>query len=141
MRFFGSGLRKPGWVCINLAPERVDVCHVQSLGKPKPEILMCDASRKEGDDVATLKRLRRELGLAHHHCTTLLKSGEYQLAQVEAPKVPPSELKEAVRWRLKDVMDIRVETATVDALAIPQGGGGAARPAASRCRRSRRRMM
>lgn len=126
MRFFGSAKRKPGWMCINPLPDRVDVSHVLVQGKARPEVLLCDSYRKEGGDIATLKRLRRELDLDRYHCTTLLKAGDYQVVQVEAPNVPAAELKNAVRWKLKDLIDFPVEAATVDAITIPrsEGAGG-----------------
>ncbi len=127
MKLFGSAKRKPGWLCINLLPDRVEVSHVLAAGKARPEILLCDSYRKEGDDLATLKRLRRELDLPSYRCTTLLKSSDYQVVQVEAPNVPATELKNAVRWRLKDLIDFPVETATVDAVTIPQGEGAGGR--------------
>jgi len=127
MKFLGSAKRKPGWLCINLMPDRVDVSHVLAQGKARPEVLLCDSYRKEGDDVATLKRLRRDLGLGSYRCTTLLKTGDYQVVQVDAPNVPAAEMKIAVSWKLKDLIDFPVETATVDAITIPQGAGGGGR--------------
>jgi MSHA biogenesis protein MshI len=128
MRLFGSKGQKPGWFCVNLLPDRVDVCHVDSAGKERPEILLCDSYRKEGGDVATLTRLRRELHLDRHRCTTLLRNGAYQIVQVDAPNVPVEEAKSAVRWSLKDLIDYPVEAATVDAVFIPpaEGAGGKA---------------
>lgn len=127
MRFLGSAKRRPGWLCINLMPDRVEISHVLVQGKARPEVLLCDSYRKEGDDVATLKRLRRDLNLGSYRCTTLLKSGDYQVVQVDAPNVPAAEMKIAVRWKLKDLIDFPVETATVDAVTIPQSEGAGGR--------------
>lgn len=109
-------------------PDRVDVCHVLAAGKERPEIALCDSYRKEGGDVATLSRLRRELHLDRHRCTTLLASGAYQIVQVDAPDVPAEEVRSAVRWKLKDLIDYPVEAATVDAVFIPQAESAAGRP-------------
>ena len=122
MRLFASRRRRPGWLCINVHPQRVDVSHVLARGRARPEVLLCDSYRKEGDDRATLTRLRRELQLDRYHCTTLLRSGDYQMLQVEAPNVPAAEAKIAVRWRVKDMVDFPVDAATVDALSIPAEG-------------------
>jgi MSHA biogenesis protein MshI len=127
MKIFGSGVQKPGWLCINLMPDRVDLSHVVVSGRAKPEVLLCDSYRKEGDTVATLKRLRRELHLHRYRCTTLLKAGDYQMVQVETPNVPAGEIKTAMRWRIKDLIDYPVESATIDALTIPAGEGAANR--------------
>jgi len=130
MRLFGFKGRKPGWICINLMPDRVDVSHVVVAGKARPEIILCDSYRKEGDAAATLGRLRRELQLDRHRCTTLLKTGDYQIVPVEASaNVPASEAKIAARWRIKDLIDYPVETAAVDALFIPDPDGSTERSA------------
>jgi MSHA biogenesis protein MshI len=97
-------------------------------GKARPEIVLCESYRKDGSDVATLQRLRRELHLNRFRCTTLLRSGNYQIVQVEAPNVPKQEARSAVRWRIRDLIDYPVESATVDALLIPEAEGTAGRP-------------
>jgi MSHA biogenesis protein MshI len=115
--------RRPGWLCLNLHPDRVDLSHVLVAGKPRPEVLLCESFRKEGDDVASLKRLRRELKLDRYHCLTLLKTRDYQLFPVDAPAVPETEARTAVRWSIKDLLDYPVEAAAVDALHVPAGEG------------------
>jgi MSHA biogenesis protein MshI len=48
---------------------------------------------------------------------------------VEAPSVPVDELKTAVRWRIKDMLNYHIDDATVDVLQIPPGKkSGAERP-------------
>jgi MSHA biogenesis protein MshI len=47
---------------------------------------------------------------------------------VEAPNVPRAELKTAMRWRLKDVLDFPVNEATYDVLDIPLDPNAAVRP-------------
>ena len=50
------------------------------------------------------------------------------MLQVEAPaNVPAAEARNAVRWRIKDMIDFPVEAATVDALFIPAAEGAAGR--------------
>jgi len=128
MWLFGSKGQKPGWMCINLLPDRVDVAHVLMAGKARPEIVLCDSYRKEGDTAATLGRLRRELQLNRYRCTTLLRSGDYQIVPVEASgNVPALEAKIAVRWRIKDMIDYPVETAAVDAVFVPAPDGSTER--------------
>ena len=129
----GSARRTPGFVCINLWPDRIDVSHVVShvmaSGKERPEIKRCDSYRKVGGEAATLTRLRRDLQLDRCRCTTVLKSGDYQIIQVEAPNVLPNEMKNAVRWRIKDMIDFPVDEATVDSVSIPGSEAVAGRAA------------
>jgi len=116
-------------VCVNLWPDRVDVLQAVTAGRARPEILRCDYYRRVGGELPVLRRLRRELKLDQCRCVTLLRTGDYQIVPVEAPNVLPDEMKNAVRWRVKDMIDFPVEEATVDTVAIPGTEGGAGRPA------------
>jgi MSHA biogenesis protein MshI len=124
----GSSRRPPGFLCINLWPDRVDVARVETAGRRRPEITLCHSYRKESNDAETLGRLRKELHLERYRCTTLLRSGDYQVMQVDAPNVPAQEARGAVRWRIKDMIDYPVETAAVDAWFIPQPQRAEGRP-------------
>ena len=132
-KLHGAAARASGIVCVNLLPDRVEVSHVVphilASGKERPEIKRCDSYRRVGGETGILSRLRRELQLDRYRCTTLLKSGDYQIIQVEAPNVLPGELKNAVRWRLKDMIDFPLAEATVDAVAIPSTEGAPGRAA------------
>ncbi|WP_371867293.1 agglutinin biogenesis protein MshI [Duganella lactea] len=74
-----------------------------------------------------LERLHKDLKAGAYHCGTLLNGGEYQLLMVDAPNVPQDELKTAVRWRLKDMLDFHIDDATIDVLDIPVDTGAASR--------------
>lgn len=104
---------------MNLHGDRVDLSHVLVEGRPRPEILLCESFRKEGDDVATLARLRKELDLDRYRCMTVLKARDYQMFAVDRPEVPEAEARVAVRWSLKDMLDYPLESATVDAVSVP----------------------
>jgi MSHA biogenesis protein MshI len=58
--------------------------------------------------------------LPHMPVSSVLAAGEYQLVLVEAPDVPPAELKAAMRWRLKDSIDFRIEDAVIDVFEVPE---------------------
>jgi MSHA biogenesis protein MshI len=50
----------------------------------------------------------------------VLSPDEYQLHLVESPDVPDSELREAVRWRIRDLIDFPVDEAAIDVFDMPQ---------------------
>ena len=59
--------------------------------------------------------------------SAVLQASDYQLALVEAPDVPTAELRAAIRWKLKDAIDIEVEDAIIDVFEVPaqtRGGQG-----------------
>jgi MSHA biogenesis protein MshI len=70
----------------------------------------------------------RGAGLPRLPVSTVLRAEDYQLALVEAPDVPPAELRAAMRWRLKDAIDFKVEDAVIDVFDVPtQNRGGQGR--------------
>ena len=111
--------RQPGWLALGLSQDHVDLVHVKRSANRKPEIALCDTYRREGSHAETLARLRKQLKLDQYRCTTLLKSADYQVHQFDAPNVPAAEMKTAVRWRVKDIIDYPLDAATVDVLDIP----------------------
>lgn len=96
------------------------------LAIPQVEVVISLSIVK--DDLAgTLEKLAKELNLSRYHCTTLLRVGEYQLLTLDAPNVPAEELKTAIRWRLKDMLDFHIDDATIDVLDVPGDKNAAAR--------------
>jgi MSHA biogenesis protein MshI len=57
--------------------------------------------------------------------SVVLGMGDYQLLPIDAPPVPPPELKLAVRWRIKDQIDVPLDDVTVDVIRL---GTGTAEP-------------
>jgi MSHA biogenesis protein MshI len=53
---------------------------------------------------------------------------DYQLVQVEAPEVQPAEMRAAVRWALRDVINYPVTEAVVDVFALPEQARYAKKP-------------
>ena len=80
-----------------------------------------DRGRALRNRVETLK-LERTI------CTTVMAPQDYQLLLVEAPDVPPGELRAAVHWRIKDLIGFHIDDAVIDVFEIP----GQNRPGQSR---------
>lgn len=74
-----------------------------------------------------LSKLEKEHRAAGHQYANLLGIGEYQMLALDAPSVPADELKSAVRWRIKDMLDYHIDDATIDVLRVPADKGLAAR--------------
>ncbi|PWB40025.1 MAG: agglutinin biogenesis protein MshI [Rhodocyclales bacterium] len=88
---------------------------------------LCESFRKEGGDAETYARLRRQYHIERYRVTTSLRFGEYQFLQVEPPDVPAEEMKEAMRWRIKGLVDFPVDQATLDVLEVPMEAAEGAR--------------
>jgi MSHA biogenesis protein MshI len=120
----GLGARKAeGWLSIVRIDDRVDLAHVIRGPGKRPAIQLCDSYRIEGGERETLSRLSRSKGLKRYNAATLLDETQYRMAQLESPSVPVEERVQALRWRLKDVVEFPVEDAAVAVADIPTEGG------------------
>ncbi len=120
MGFFSKSKKSDGLLAIALHGEGLFAGRIKrgAQGKPAVALAAFFASDKPiGPEF--LVRASRDLHTNLYRCSTLLSGGEYQLLAVEAPNVPADELKTAVRWRLKDMLDFPVDQATVDVVNIP----------------------
>lgn len=69
-----------------------------------------------------LKDWVAEKRLNNADCNAVLGPDTYQILLVEPPDVPAEELRGAIRWRLKDLVNIPVDQAAVDVFALPADG-------------------
>jgi MSHA biogenesis protein MshI len=118
--------REEGWLAISVQPAALHFAHGVRSSSGKCRITRC-GTRALGDAAKDIDRVAKELELDRYRCLTVLAPDEYQLLLVEAPNVPPAELKTAVRWRVKDMLDYHVEDATIDVLDIPPDSAAAQR--------------
>lgn len=85
----------------------------------RPAVEFAEERAWDARDPKSLERVAREFGAKRFRCTTLLKPADYQILLVEAPAVKREELKPALRWRVKDMLDYPVDNASIDALDLP----------------------
>jgi len=90
----------------------------------KPRLVSCATYPLPENTSEVWQALTKEAHLDRYSCRLLLSSNEYQLMQVDAPNVPEAEVKQAIRWKLKDMLNYAVDQATVDAVNIPPDPNG-----------------
>jgi len=118
MRLFKKTLKTDGWLALVLQGDSLVAASVTRAPGARPAVAL--AGRFAGGALAEgLEKAGRELRANTFQCTTVLSGGHYQLLAVDAPNVPADELRTAVRWRLKDLLDFHVDDATIDVLDIP----------------------
>ena len=112
---------------MSIGSEGVAIAEVhRALGAAKPKLLHC--AYVEDDGREAVSRAVRGLSRRHLPTVSVLPSGGYHLLLVEAPEVPPEELRAAIRWRIKDLIDYHIDDAVIDVFQMPgQGRGGAHR--------------
>lgn len=112
-----------GWTSVVRHGDRIDLAHVIRPAGKRPQIGVFDSFRIERDEADALQRLGQSRGLKRQRCTAILEEHQYRLVQLDDPGVPAEEKAQAVRWRLKDVVDFPVDDAAVAVLDIPTEGG------------------
>lgn len=60
-----------------------------------------------------------QMSLQGSTCNAVLGARDYNLYLVEAPSVEPDEMRAAVRWKIKDLIDIPAEEAVIDIFPVP----------------------
>lgn len=118
MKIFSRFNPVSGWVVLKLHADGIYMVHVTDTTPPQVQFAHFFPLAQTTVPVL-LAQISREHQLKRYHCILLLNDNEYQLSLVEMPNVPKEELKTAVRWVLKDLLDYHVEDATIDVLHIP----------------------
>lgn len=68
---------------------------------------------------ASLHTLANKYRLRKAYCSSVLEGADYKLLLTEAPDVPSEELPAALRWRIKDLVDIPVSDIIMDIIRVP----------------------
>jgi len=100
--------------------EGISLARVRREADLPPVLEVCEffpVALKDQD--ARLSKLRKEYELDGFICLTVMDLGSYNLLLVEAPDVQPSELRAAIRWRIKDLIDFHVDDAVIDVFEVP----------------------
>ena len=127
MGFLRKKAHSDGWTAVVFGADRIALAEVKRQREERPVVRSCDSFAREGSDLEVLKRLKNAKRLTSGHCTTLLWHGQYQLLQVDAPgnlpeESPQEELREALRWRVKEMVDFSIDQAGIDVMSIPAQG-------------------
>jgi MSHA biogenesis protein MshI len=126
MTFWQKQASEDGWTSVVFGTDRIAVAEVVRRRDARPRVRACDSFARDGSDLDALKRLKRARQLCHTPCTTLLWHGQYKLLQVDTPEnvqgMPHAELREAMRWRVKEMIDFPADQAGIDVIDIPAPG-------------------
>lgn len=117
MRLY-SKKKSPGWFALRSSEKGTCVAHIINSGI-KPSVAFSNIRQESLKNDDEVKSMAANLSMPNLHCSLLLAQNEYQLFQIEKPNVPANELKQAISWKLKDMIDYPVEQATIDVIDIP----------------------
>lgn len=70
-------------------------------------------------DANIIDELAKKISATDNDLNIILANRDYQLLLVEAPAVDSDELRSAIRWRVKDLIDFHIDDAVFDVFAVP----------------------
>ncbi len=119
---FNKALQQDRNVGIYLAADGIAVAEIDSSDDLAPVVKSCQYFAVS-DPVEKLKQLEQYIkqhALKKHSCSVVLDGAYYNLIQMAAPPVEDEELKDAVRWSIKDFVDYPVDQAVIDVFRVPK---------------------
>ncbi|MEZ5542585.1 MAG: pilus assembly protein PilM [Pseudomonadota bacterium] len=100
----------------------IAIASIRHQGRAGPSLQTCSFQPLAAAAADRQAQIMQGRGLDRQQCTTLLDIGEYQLLVVDAPEVPPQELRAALRWQIQDLIDFHIDDAVIDVFDAPPGG-------------------
>ena len=126
LSFLKNRSKRTDLAALSLQADGVCLAHVDRSGAGRARIMACAFQPLQaGDEVKALAHLASHHNLKRARCTTLLGTGDYQLLLTEAPDVGADELKQALRWKIKDLIEFHINDSTLDVFDLPGATPGA----------------
>lgn len=121
MQFFRKKTKSSSRVGLVVQADQLALAHME-IRDGDPYLLhgrqLPLASARDAEKV--LGGLVKELDIEGKQVSYVLSPNDYNLHLVEAPNVEPEELRAAVRWKIKDLLDMKVDEAAIDVFPVPE---------------------
>ncbi|MDP1930587.1 MAG: hypothetical protein Q8L60_03915 [Gammaproteobacteria bacterium] len=118
---FRRKVQAPGLTGLALGDQHFTLAHVT---RQRDQILLDQCVQVEFRNPQQLRETLpgqvAEMNLQGSACNAVLGARDYNLYLVESPAVEPDELRAAVRWKIKDLIDIPAEDAVIDIFPVPE---------------------
>ncbi len=118
---FKKKLRKDARVAVCSDENTISVARIRREKDLPPSLDVCEVQEIQNVSIrdSEIARLTNIYDLDQYTCLSSLEIGDYNLLLVEAPDVQPEELRAAIRWRVKDLIDFHIDDAVVDVFEAP----------------------
>jgi len=119
---FKKRVTSGGHCGLSIGDSRIALAHVQRHKDGAMRLSAAAVERQANDDSwpGRLERQASGIQLGRTSLTSVLPNGSYQLVLVEIPDVPANEVKSAVRWQIKDLLDFSVDEAVIELFEMPE---------------------
>ena len=116
----GRSAAATGSVGVWIEPAGVAVARVsRESGVAQLDSCIYRPTMPGSDNAYALRGVMSNLGPDAGRCNYVLSPSQYQTLLVDTPDVPPSEMREAVRWKIHDMVDIPLNDLTIDVFDVP----------------------
>lgn len=85
------------------------------------QVTQSGVEHQGGDSWESFVRRLQGLGLKGRPARAMLRPAQYQFIQIEAPAVPPEELRSAARYLIKDRLEAPLHELTLDVMRVGDG--------------------
>ena len=85
------------------------------------QVLKFGVERQGEDTLDAFIRRLQGLGLKGLEARFMLQPEQYQLLQIDAPAVPPEELRAAARYQIREMLNTHVDDVTLDVMRVGDG--------------------
>ena len=120
---FSQRTYRPGWLAVAQDKRGWRWLHLVCPEGERPRVLAWGSGENsvEGDAglAAALAAMRPRGKLAQYRCLVCLGVDEYQVVQAELPSVPDDELRDSLRWAVRDMLDYAVDDIGADYMPVP----------------------
>jgi len=122
LAFFKRGRAAGSQIGVFVTADGVAAAQVAARGAGKPRLERVIYEKLGAND--PFARVLSRLTDRRAPAVSVLDPAGYRLLLVEAPDVPADELRAAVRWRVKDLIDFHIDDAVIDVFEMPRHARG-----------------
>lgn len=120
-KWFKKKVKKPqGIVGIAFDEQGVALSHMKQVDGTSTIVSLDFSDLRGTEQESYVKNWVLSHNLKNADCHLVLRQGDYALELIERPPVDEEELHEAVRWRLKEIINLPIEDTAIDVFQLPE---------------------
>jgi len=120
LSLFKKKIKSGGITSVVFTGKGVSFAHVKQTAS-HPELSFCEhvLSPNPFSESSRFSELVKDKGLNGSKALIVMPESSYQIHLVERPSVPDEELRDALRWKIKDLVSFDIEKAVIDYIELP----------------------
>jgi len=120
-KLFGKKSEDKGIVGISLLPNGIALAVAKKADNNKLRLSHCEfiPILKITEQSVVLHDLVARFKLDEYNCHWVLTTDNYRRVNIESPVVADHEMREAIRWKVADLIDFATEKAAIDYYSVP----------------------